>query len=254
MAHWLDPVARALDARSDPLDVFFRDDDAGWANDQLFELLDLSARRAWPIDLAVIPAAVREALAAALLTRVRAGAPIGLHQHGFMHLNHEAAGRPCEFGPSRPAGAQQRDIAAGRDSLREWFGPHVDPIFTPPWNRCTPATAACVLECGLTAISRDRSADPLNVQGLADCSIGVDWFARVKGKPLTRQQWADRVAQDIAGATVPLGVMLHHAQMDRDEFRRFDELISTCAASRQARGVLMRDVVAATRAHTGGAS
>ena len=254
MAHWLDPVTRALDARLDPLDIFFRDDDAGWADDQLFELLDLSARHRWPIDLAVIPTAVRDPLAAALVTRVHAGSPIGLHQHGFMHLNHEPEGRPCEFGPSRTAAAQQRDIAAGRHALREYFGPFLDPIFTPPWNRCTPATAAGVLECGLTAISRDRSAGPLNVEGLADCSIRMDWFARVKGKRLTRQQWAERVGEEVADATTPFGVMLHHAQMDRDECRALAELMTTCAATMQARGVLMRDVVAGTMARMSGGS
>jgi hypothetical protein len=254
MTHWLAPIARALDVRSGPLDIFFRDDDAGWANEQLFELLDLFAQQRWPIDLAAIPAAVRDPLAAALLTRVHAGSPIGLHQHGFMHLNHEPEGRPWEFGPSRPAAAQQRDIAAGSRALREYFGAFLDPIFTPPWNRCTPATALCVRECGLTAISRDRSADPLNVEGLSDCSIGVDWFARAKGKRLTRHEWAVRMAQEIADVPTPLGVMLHHAQMDRDEFRALGELMTTCTTSIHVRGVLMRDVVAATTARIGGMS
>jgi hypothetical protein len=248
MAHWLDPVARALAGRQDPLELFFRNDDVGWADQRLFALLDLCALHDWPIDLAVIPAAIRSQLAGALVARVEAGWPIGLHQHGFQHANYEPEGRPCEFGPSRPADAQWLDIATGRRALLADFGPCLDAIFTPPWNRCTAITERFVLKSGLTTISRDRSAGPPTVRGLADCSIGVDWFARVKGTRASREEWAVGLAREVAGATAPLGVMLHHAQMDVEEFDALDELVKTCARSGRVRGVLMRQVVPAAAA------
>lgn len=245
MSAWLDPIMRAVDARPDPLEVFVRDDDAGWADDRLFALLDVCAEHACPIDLAAIPMAVSDALAAALLDRRCAGASIGLHQHGFSHLNHEREGRPCEFGPSRPAAAQREDIAAGRRALLEKFGPALDPIFTPPWNRCTVATAACLRENAITAISRDRSAGPLNVPGLAECPIRVDWFARHKGTRLSRDAWAERVADAIAEADVPLGIMLHHAPMDREELVALAELLRYFENNPRIRRMPMRDVLGA---------
>ena len=36
---WLAPVAAALDAAPAPVNVFFRDDDAGWDDGRLLELL-----------------------------------------------------------------------------------------------------------------------------------------------------------------------------------------------------------------------
>src|SRR5688500_5497238 len=128
MMHWLDPVQEELDAAPAPVDVFFRDDDAGWGNDRLIELLDLFEQHALPLDLAVIPAALECGVAAEL--RARAGARLGLHQHGFAHRNHEPDGRRFEFGPGRPYGAQRRDIDAGAERLAAPLGDVVQPIFT----------------------------------------------------------------------------------------------------------------------------
>jgi hypothetical protein len=248
MTAWLDPVRRALDVRATPLAIFFRDDDGGWADDRLFALLDTVALHGFPIDLALIPTAVGEPLAGDLLARIHGGSSIGVHQHGFMHLNHEVEGRPCEFGPSRAARAQLGDIDAGRRALLDLFDAFLDPIFTPPWNRCTSTTGHCLMQSGIAAISRDRSAAPLDIDGLTDCSVRVDWFARVKGKRLEWDEWAGHMAQEVQEATGPLGVMLHHAVMDDNELRAFGDLLKTLATSASVRGLPMRAVVAARSA------
>ena len=69
----------------------------------------------------------------------RAGRPAAsrVHQHGLAHVNHEPDGRKFEFGPSRTHEEQRADIEAGRRLLAERLGDAVEPIFTPPWNRCT---------------------------------------------------------------------------------------------------------------------
>jgi len=247
MNDWLTPVARALDRRVTRLEVFVRDDDAGWVDERLYALLDSCAARHWPIDLAVIPTAVHRRLAAELLRRRSGGAAIGLHQHGFSHANHEVDGRPCEFGSWRPREAQQRDIAKGRTLLLGSFGAAIDPIFTPPWNRCAPFTWQCLLDSGLTAISRDRTAAPFAPERLPECAIHVDWFARVKGTRLAPVEWGERLALEVSLATAPLGLMLHHAGMDRDELAAFESLLRLFA-EKGVRGMLMRDVLARRKA------
>jgi predicted deacetylase len=243
---WVDPLARAIDERPQPLEIFVRDDDAGWDDDRLLRLLDLCDEHACPIDLAAIPTAVSRRLVQQLVNRIESGAPIGVHQHGFSHRNHEREGRPCEFGPSRPAAAQRAAIAAGRRALLDRFGPALDPIFTPPWNRCTPATASCLLENGIAAISRDRTAGSLNVAGLSECPIELDWFARGKPGRLSRGQWAARAATAFADARAPVGLMLHHAPMDDDEFAALGDVIRLLAASPRVKTRLLRNLLAAT--------
>jgi hypothetical protein len=202
----------SLDSAPAPVEVFFRDDDAGWDDSRLLALCDLFGALDLPLDLAVIPAALHDGLARALLAREW----LGLHQHGFAHVNHEREGRKCEFGPSRSYEAQRRDIAAGRDALAE-HGIETT-LFTPPWNRCTADTVRALLDLGFTVLSREHRADPLGVDGLREVPVHLD-FARLSPDEL-ESRFAARVAEG-----GPVGVMFHHAVMERDDFDRTAELL-----------------------------
>jgi hypothetical protein len=243
MSDWLAPLHHALDGRTGDVRVFFRDDDAGWADERLFQFLDLFDACEYPVDLAVIPAAVTDSLASALLARRQAGARIGFHQHGFSHENHEPDGRPCEFGLSRPVPLQALDIAEGQRRLTALFGRDLDPIFTPPWNRCCARTGHALVTIGMRAISRDVTATPLGVQGLAECPVHVDWFAKSKGQRLDQEQWAWRLARRIADGTDPVGIMFHHARMDAAEFAACEQLLRAMSAHPMVRRVAMKEMV-----------
>lgn len=214
-------LAAALEALADaatPVACFLRDDDAGWHDGALLDLLDRAARAAVPIDLAVIPSAVSPALARALLERHDAApACLGLHQHGWAHIDHEAgAGRKCEFGPARSAAQQGADIAAGRARLQALFGARLDGHFTPPWNRCSPATPGLLAEAGITALSRSRGAPAQ--QALPELPITLDWcrLHREGGLAAVAGALADALPRHAASGE-PLGLMLHHAAMGADE-------------------------------------
>jgi peptidoglycan/xylan/chitin deacetylase (PgdA/CDA1 family) len=221
-------VRAALDARDSPVTVFFRDDDAGWRTDRLRALLDLFAEFALPVDLAVIPAALDRRLADELADR-----PVGLHQHGFAHLNHEANGRKFEFGPSRDLSAQRDDIEAGARRLERLLDDRVDPIFTPPWNRCTPETGRCLLDLGFTALSREHRAEPLGLPALGEVPIHVDWC-----KP----DREERLAKAFRGDG-PVGVMFHHAEMDAAERARAGGLLGLLAEHPNVRAQSMAALV-----------
>src|SRR4026209_57642 len=96
--NWLDPLRQALDEAPAPIAFFFRDDDAGWEDARLFELLDVFADYDVPIDLAVIPKSISQNTAALLRKRVEDRPEhVSVHQHGYAHVNHEETGRKCEF-------------------------------------------------------------------------------------------------------------------------------------------------------------
>jgi hypothetical protein len=208
----------SLDSAASPVEVFFRDDDAGWVDDRLLRLVGLFERHALPLDLAVIPAELSAELAGELRTR-----RVGLHQHGFAHVNHEREGRKCEFGPSRGFAEQRADIAAGQERLRALLGDRLDPFFTPPWNRCTADTGAALVELGFAALSREHRAEPLGV--LPEVSVHLD-VAR-----LTPDELDSRFAGFVAGGG-PVGVMFHHAVMEDGDFARADELLGLLAGHR----------------------
>jgi hypothetical protein len=182
-----------------PIDIFFRDDDAGWADERLLELIGRFAEHGLPLDLAVIPAELTDDLAGALLER-----HAGLHQHGFAHVNHEREGRKCEFGPSRGIDEQRADIAAGRERLATLLGDRLQPFFTPPWNRCTRDTAECQVPVHLDV-------------------------AR-----LSPEEHDERFARHVAEGG-PVGVMFHHAVMEPEDMARADHLLGLLAGHENVR-------------------
>jgi len=244
MSDWAAALTRALDSRETTSEMFFRDDDAGWADDRLFALLDVFASYACPIDLAAIPAAVSDKLAALLVDRKLGGDAVGIHQHGFAHCNNEIAGPACEFGPSRPAAEQSRDVCEGRRVLQGLFGEHLDPIFTPPWNRCTDVTGRVLLEHGIATLSRDLTAGCLNIDLLAECPIHVDWLAKAKGRRIPFADVSSVIARRMADAATPVGIMMHHAEMCDDDFAASEALVRTVAAHPKVRVVAMRCLAA----------
>lgn len=224
MSAWLDPVRLALAADSSPVTFFFRDDDAGWDDAKLYRLLDVFIRFRMPVALAAIPMAVGPDVAAALRALLDVRAPIiSVHQHGFAHVNHELTGRSSEFGASRPLALQQQDLRNGRDRLQDALGSGLPPIFTPPWNRCTHDTIACLAELDFHVLSRDKRAEPRSVGALRELPICLDWCGR-RGARMGAAPWGESIARHIVpGATV--GVMLHHAVMTADDRRMVSELL-----------------------------
>ena len=240
---WLDPLRKTLDESPRSIRFFFRNDDVGWEDARLFELLDLFADYDVPIDLAVIPKSISVKTAAYLRKLVEARREhVSLHQHGYAHVNHEETGRKCEFGNSRSSELQQADIAAGKELLIDLLGPITDSIFTPPWNRCTASTAACLKKEGFTVLSRDITAKPLDNSDLLELPVSVDWFGHRKNVRLTPDEIGDslRIA---ASSRETVGVMLHHANVDDEERARIRELLKLLSSHPQVRCRLMRDLV-----------
>jgi len=242
---WLDPLRARLDEALAPVTFFFRDDDAGWDDPRLFALLDRFDEHALPLDLAVIPAATEEPLARELRARHgAAGGRLGLHQHGYAHTNHEPEGKKQEFGPSRAADEQRRDMQAGRARLEELLGDAFAPVFTPPWNRCTRDTAECAAALGFRVLSREASYEPFGVDGLAEVPVHVDWFAKRKGVPLGREAIGELMAHRAARGG-PVGLMLHHAVMDEGDLAAANDLLALLAGHEHCRFASILEMAAA---------
>ena len=249
----------ALDAAITPIGVFFRDDDAGWEDERLLTLLDVFDEQRAPIDLAVIPQALTRELALDLcVRRARARDRLGLHQHGYAHTNHETTGRKCEFGPARAAEQQAQDVMVGQLRLRALLGV-IDPIFTPPWNRCTQATVEAVQMSGLKVLSRDAGAAALELGGLRDCPVHVDWCKWTNTPTpdwaMLDQQLALAVKQGEPGGdrnvaadgANTLGVMLHHAVMVDADWQMLRKLLALLHQHPRVRLNLMRELVSTRR-------
>ena len=121
------------------------------------------------IDLAVIPMELSPRLARQLQARSESERRvISWHQHGFAHANHESTERKHEFGPSRPGWLQRRDVVEGQARVRDLLG-NSDPIFTPPWNRCTRQQGSVSWSLGSRRCRASPGPNPLRFQDWPRC-------------------------------------------------------------------------------------
>ncbi len=249
---WLRPLNDVLNSASKPVTFFFRDDDAGWSDDRLFQLLNIFVEADLPIDLAVIPKDLTGKLSRQLLKCIEAsGRKVGVHQHGYAHVNHERQGRKSEFGKHRSYGEQFIDIKEGANILEMEFGLLCDKIFTPPWNRCTKETGQCLIDLGFNGLSREKTAVPLNLSSLLEIPIRMDWFAHRKHVRLGLEEFGRHLALETFSSQ-PVGVMFHHAVMDENEMRHAKELLSFLALHKNVKAVNMRSLSETVPAHFSG--
>jgi len=167
--------------------------------------------------------------------RDRDGKAVHLHQHWGAHINHERTGRKCEFGASRSADQQREDIAAGRRRLCDLVGDRLEPIFTPPWNRCTDATVQCLLDLGFELLSRDVTA-ATGAEPIDELPVTLDWTGR-RGAAAGAFDWGIAIAESIRASRRPIGLMLHHAVMssvDREMVGALLDLLTSHDAVRFA--------------------
>ncbi len=242
MPDWLEPVQSVLDRAERPVRIFFRDDDGGWDDRRLFALLDVFAEHGTPLDVALIPTALSDQLLEGLAERFRQRrAKLGLHQHGYAHANHEPEGRKCEFGASRALTNLWHDIVKGRERLQSALGSGIDPIFTPPWNRCSQLTVDCLNRLGFKILSRNAGARPLELQQLAEMPVHIDWCRLRERQEFTWLSLGESIARNFSGPE-PTGIMLHHAVMDVLDRKRVGELLALVAGHRRAECRLIRDL------------
>ena len=240
MSDWLNGVRDALDSSLHRVKIFFRDDDAGWSNDRLYLLLDEFAKVRVPIDLAIIPSALEQSLAGELLKRRQQNQQfLGLHQHGYRHINHEPVGRKCEFGISRTKAQQGNDIESGQRQMQALLGDAVDPFFTPPWNRCAQDTVYCLEELGFKLLSRDLTAHELKTMHLQQVPVHIDWCKFFKTSAYALTGLAQAIATSFKQNRFT-GIMLHHADMEAGQLKPLAELLAVIATHDNAQGILLR--------------
>ncbi len=235
-------VDRALAAAAGPVEVFFRADDVAAPGENFRRLLEAFSCRRVPLNLAVVPAWLTAARWRAL-SRLAANDCRRWcgHQHGWRHANHEAEGRKQEFGPSRPGGDLEADLARGRRRLEEILGTDFTPVFTPPWNRCDGRTLEALARLGYRAVSRRAGARPPAPPGLPDLAVDVDLHTR--REPEAAAGWRGLLHELEAGlAGGRCGVMIHHRRMNAAALEFIDGLLALLGRRSAVRWVDFRDL------------
>lgn len=227
--------------------LFFRNDDVAGDEPSLRKLLGVFLAEDAPVNLQIIPAGpagLTRAGASLLLEHWRARPDLfELNQHGWRHVNHERAGRQCEFGPSRSFAEQLADIASGRKILEEALGEAFSPVFTPPWNRCTAETLSVLDRLGYRGFSGLRKRETVSGYGFSDVSVTFDLF---HWQPRARMKSVSEIVNGLSAQLRELdtiGIMLHHQVMDDDGFEFLALLLRVLSGSRAINLQLFQSLV-----------
>ncbi|MCX8102361.1 MAG: polysaccharide deacetylase family protein [Geminicoccaceae bacterium] len=214
----------ALDRRPEPVRLWWRDDDAGRAHPRLDRLLGLARELDLPLALAVVPAWLEPAVAAAILATPGAA----VLQHGWAHADRALAGeRKIELG----GGADRRELAAllgeGARRLEGAFGGRSLPVLVPPWNRIAPDVVAMLPGLGFRVLSIWDEGDlgPMPA-GLARLDVHVDPIDWRGGRRwLGLAELGRRLALRIAAADRPIGLVTHHLVTEEPAWQELEQLL-----------------------------
>lgn len=227
----LEQLARQLDASPESRQVFFRNDDGGWADARLHSLCDCFQRLEVPLDIAVIPKALTSRSINMLKSLTSNNASqFHLHQHGYAHVNHQSEGRSCEFGSDRSLQHQFDDIAHGQRIMQDNFQEKAEPIFTPPWNRCTSDTPEVLQELGFSLLSRITRSETIGGR-INELSVSVDWLKKKKGVQLSQDDIIRLTSKEIEENKHYIGIMLHHEHMDQSSREQLSLLVDVLKKS-----------------------
>lgn len=197
----------------DPV-VFFRADDIGIPSRQFTRLISSFKKHRLPLCLATVPAWLNGDRLYELQNITGASKKQWCwHQHGYVHHNYEPAGKYQEFGPARNIGDITASLARGKNRLDQLLGPHNQPIFTPPWNRCNQDTLQALEQLNFKAVSRSRGAKPQTLRSLPDFQVNVDLHTRKETSPeQSLHNLLEEIKQGLTSGQC--GVMLHHQRMN----------------------------------------
>jgi hypothetical protein len=213
-------------------ELYFRADDIGVPGRGFEALVEVFQRRRTALNLAVVPAWLTEARWEKIREAGRRFPELWCwHQHGWRHVNHEAAGKKQELGDGRPDDAVRRDIEKGRRRLRQRLGDRFTPVFTPPWNRCGAAALRGLSEMGFLAVSRTAGSRPAPPPGLNEVDVHVDLHTMKAPDPASgwRSLLSALEASLVSGRC---GIMIHHQRMNAAAFGFLDRLLALLARRR----------------------
>jgi peptidoglycan/xylan/chitin deacetylase (PgdA/CDA1 family) len=232
----------ALDEAAHPVRFWWRDDDAGRHAPALDHLLELAARHAVPLALAVVPAW----LEAATIEAIEGGTLVEVLQHGWAHESHARPGeRKIELGGGEDAGRLASRLAAGRERLGHAFGARFLPVMVPPWNRIDRPVAERLPSLGFEVLSARPDVGWTGMRGLRrlDAHLDiVDWRQTRRVLPLA--SLAPALAAIVRSCPAePIGILSHHLVMDDESFGALDRLLTVIMKHPKARIVRAADLV-----------
>ena len=138
--------------------VYIRNDDVYRLDKTFLKVFRLFKKYKIPLVYAVIPKPTTKELAA-FLNREKEKNPglLDIVQHGWSHANHNRGiGPKFEFGRTRSARQQEKDIVCGDGKMLKLFGSNFTPAFVPPCHGYDQTTLRLINKLNIPIFSAGR--------------------------------------------------------------------------------------------------
>lgn len=224
------PLMKLLEqaaSEGQPLEFWWRDDDAVNAGPKLEQLLNLARRYRAPVLLAVIPDQADDSI----LSHDPRGW-VTIAQHGVDHIPRQKAGKNSEFPEERDPDEAAAAIAGGRDKLAALFGDRFGPIFVPPWNRMSEIHIDRLSEMGFTGYSGFGPRMKIKANGLSLFNTHIDLIDWRKDKKfLGAETLIGQMVKHLSdNKDEPTGILTHHLVHDPATWNFLTDLLETLSA------------------------
>jgi membrane fusion protein, macrolide-specific efflux system len=225
MSDWLDPLRRILDRSPEPVRFLFSDHHVGREDQRLYEMLDVFAAHAIPIDLGVIPELLSDSLAEELRVRlVATKGGLALHKQTLSQAYHEAAGELIVDHTPRPTGSLYGQT-----------------------NAVSPTTL------NVSVTSRDVTAGTgLATAESAVLPVRIDWCRHEVGEKNAAREHLGRRIAVAASRHQSVEIVLNHARIAGRGLAAIEELLVLLANHRKAQCLLMGELMKAPSANHAG--
>lgn len=209
--------------------LWLRDDDAVKPTAALARLLDASRKQNVPLTLAVIPAPMGDALAAALDSEARVSVAV----HGWTHTNYAgASSKKQELGADRPDADVLDELGQGFEKLKDLFPRRFVPMLVPPWNRISASLIPELPRLGYRALSVFGQAKANSPIPLINTHVDImDWHGTRGGRPhgeLVAALVAE-LAKRVQENDEPIGILTHHLVHDETAWSFIERLMEETA-------------------------
>ena len=116
------------------------------------------------------------------------------------------------------------------------------PVFTPPWNRCSPSTLQLLRDLGYAAVSRGRGSRPKVPGELSEFLVNVDLHTRKEQDPVLGWRNLTNELQQALQSNCG-GIMIHHQRMNEAAFDFLEMLLKILVRHKAIELIHFRDMV-----------
>ena len=224
-----------LDKWPQPVQFWWRDDDAIEDTQALQKLLTIAQRYSTAVHLAVIPQRLHPSLS---IIKTPANQPYCyVLQHGIEHLSHALPEqRKIELGGSQDISVLAAQLGIGRQRLKAEFERQYLDILVPPWNRIAEQLVKQLPQIGYRKLS--VLGVPKELDSAYQVNVHIDIINRkrrgfageatILGKLIEHLQF-----QRTSAYAQPCGLMTHHLDHDLQCWQFLDKFFSFCQGHSQ---------------------